>query len=394
MRVPWELRKVEDKRKELVRAYIEGAKMTNLCRQHNVSRKTAYKWYNRYRETGLEESLKNRSRAPRNPVCVFSEEQIQMAIDLKLKYPTWGPKKVLARLAMDHLDMKWPSPTWLYEIFKEHHLVISRRLRRRVPATHPLGEVNQSNDVWMADFKGWFLTRNNEKCEPLTISDGYSRFLIHCEHREKKTADQVWPAFEQAFKEYGLPKRVRTDNGPPFGCMGAGRITRLSVNLIKAGVTPEWIHPGHPEENGRHERLHLTLKKETATPPGKNLVEQRLRLRRFQKEYNYERPHEALEQKPPASYYQVPQKRWDGILRKPEYNRQVMEVRKVCPSGCLWLNQEEFFISNAMIGEYIGLKEAEDGSVEAYYGPVYLGKLKKKGLERPKMKPRKMIRRT
>lgn len=391
--MPWELKKVEDKRKELIDAYIKGASMTGLCKHYQVSRKTAYKWLNRYLKTGSKEALEDLSKAPHNPARIFAEEQIRMALEFKLDHPTWGPKKVLAKLMMNHPELDWPSATWLYEIFKEHHLVIPRKLRKRVPATHPLGEVNESNDVWMADFKGWFLTKDKTKCEPMTITDGYSRFLICCEHMERKTADHVWPIFENAFREYGLPNRVRTDNGPPFGCMGAGRMTRLSVNLIKAGVTPEWINPGHPEENGRHERFHLTLKREVANPPAKNLTEQILRMKKFQEEYNYERPHEALKQQPPANHYYNSRRQWDGVLRKPEYDTLKMVVRKVCPSGCIWLNQKEHFVSQVMVGEYVGLKEGEDDDIEVYYGPVYLGKLKENGLERPKIKPKKIIRR-
>lgn len=391
--MPWEFRKVEDKRKELIDAYIEGGSMTDLCKRYCVSRKTAYKWFNRYLEAGSEEGLKDLPKAPHNPSRVFAEEQIKIAIDLKLKRPTWGPKKILARLKIDHSDLDWPSPTWLYEIFKGYHLITPRRLRRRVPATHPLGEVNESNDVWMADFKGWFLTKDRAKCEPMTITDGHSRFLISCIHLERKTADHVWPVFEEAFRTYGLPNRVRTDNGPPFGCMGAGRITKLSINLIKAGVLPEWINPGHPEENGRHERFHLTLKRETATPPAKNLTEQIVRMKKFQEEYNYERPHEALGLEPPGNHYCTSRRQWDGVMRAPEYDTGTMMVRKVCQSGCVWINQKEYFISQAIVGEYVGIKEGLGEDIEVYYGPVYLGKLKTDGLERPKIKPKKIIRR-
>lgn len=391
--MPWELRKVEDKRNELIQAYLAGASMTKLCNQYLVSRKTAYKWVNRYLETGSKESLKDLSRAPHNPTRIFAEEQIRMALALKLKHLTWGPKKILVKLSMEHPYLVWPSPTWLYEIFKEHHLIIPRKLRKRVPATHPLGDVNESNDVWMADFKGWFLTKNKEKCEPITITDGHSRFLISCLHLERKTVEHVWPVFEDAFRTYGLPNRVRTDNGPPFGCIGAGRLTKLSINLIKAGVTPEWINPGHPEENGRHERFHLTLKKEIATPPAKNLTEQLVRMRRFQEEYNYERPHEALGLEPPGNHYFTSKRKWDGILRAPEYDTGKMMVRKVCHSGCIWINQKEYFIGQAIVGEYVGIKEGFEGEIEIHYGPVYLGRLKVNGLERPKIEPKKIIRR-
>lgn len=390
--MPWELRRVEDKRKELIDAYIKGASMTDLCKRYHVSRKTAYKWFNRFQESGSEKALKDLSKAPHNPVRIFSEDQVRIAIDLKLNRSTWGPKKILAKLRMDYPDLDWPSPTWLYEIFKEHHLILPRRLRRRVPATNPLGDVNESNDVWMADFKGWFLTQDKAKCEPITITDGHTRFLISCTHLERKTVEHVWPIFDEAFRTYGLPNKVRTDNGPPFGCMGAGRITRLSVYLIKAGVIPEWINPGHPEENGRHERFHQTLKKEVATPAAKNITEQILRMRKFQEDYNYERPHEALGLEPPGKHYCCSKKHWDGMLRTPEYDTRAMTVRKVCQSGCIWLNGEEYFMSQALVGEYVGLKE-EEGDIEVHYGPIYLGKLRTAGLERPKIKPKKIVRR-
>lgn len=391
--MPWELKRVEDRRIELIEAYESGATMAELCRQFGVSRKTAYKWYNRYLSSG-QEGLKDLSKAPRQPVRVFVDNQIDMAIDLKLKKPTWGPKKILSVLNKQHPQLDWPSRAWIYEVFKERNLVTPRRLRRRVPATHPLGEVNDSNDVWMADFKGWFMTQDHAKCEPLTITDGYSRYLIACKHMTRKYADYVWAVFEEAFKEYGIPNRIRTDNGPPFGSMGAGRLTRLSINLIKAGTVPEWINPGHPEENGRHERFHLTLKQAVASPPARNLREQLLRIKRFEEEYNYERPHEALDMRTPAeSYYKSPRK-WDGVLREPEYNTREEMVRKVCQSGCVWLKQEEYYVGQTLTGEYVGLKEIADEEYEVHYGPVTLGVIKLgQKMKKPKIQPKKIVRR-
>lgn len=392
--MPWELKKVEDKRRELIEAYEEGASMTELCRLFEVSRKTAYKWYNRYLLLGLEQGLKDESKAPHHPHKVFIDEQIERAVDLKLKRPYWGPKKILKVLGKQYPHLDWPSRAWLYEVFKERYLIMPRRLRRRVPATHPLGEVNDSNQVWMADFKGWFMTQDHTKCEPFTMTDGYSRYLLICKHMPKKGAEYVWPIFEEAFREYGLPNRIRTDNGPPFGCTGVGRLTQLSVNIIKAGVIPEWIHPGHPEENGRHERFHRTMKEAVATPPARTIGEQLKRIKKFQEEYNQERPHEALEMKTPAeSYYRSPRK-WDGVLRAPEYDTQKEIVRKVCPSGCIWLKQEEYYIGITLVGEYVGLKEVEGGEYEVHYGPVTLGKIKEgEGMKKPKLRQRNIVRR-
>jgi putative transposase len=391
--MPWEFKKVEDKRKELIEAYINGSSMTELCKIHRVSRKTAYKWFNRCLELG-EEGLKDRSKAPHEPVRKFTDEHVDKAIALKLRKRTWGPKKILARLEEDYPEASWPSATWMYEIFKDHHLITPRRLRRRVPATHPLGDVNNSNDVWMADFKGWFLTKDGGKCEPLTITDGHTRYLIKCTHVRRKSADFIWPIFEEAFKEYGLPNRLRTDNGPPFGSLGIGRLTSLSVKLIKAGVVPEWINPGHPEENGRHERFHATLKQEVANPPAKNLREQIARMNSFQEEYNHERPHESLGQQPPGRHYYASPRKWDGELRKPEYDTREMEVRKVGQSGCIWIKQKEYYVGTVLEGEYVGMKRETGEEQELYYGPIYLGKLRKGlGIERPKMQLKRIVRR-
>jgi len=278
--------------------------------------------------------------------------------------------------------MQFPSATRLYEIFKEHHLVTARRLKARVPASHPLEMVNESNDTWMADFKGWFLTQNNEKCEPFTLTDGFSRYLIKCHHLENKNVDTVWAIIQDAFHEFGLPNRFRTDNGPPFSSTGAGRLTRLSINLIKAGVMPEWIQPGHPEENGRHERMHLTLKQDTADPPADTLQQQIRRMQRFQREYNFERPHEALQMQTPASVYRISIRRWDGKLRDPEYGAESRFVRKVSSNGCIRFGGD-YFVSQSLTGEYVGLREVEDG-FQMYYGPIYLGKLiQGQGLKKP-----------
>jgi putative transposase len=391
--MPWEFKRVEDKRKELIEAYVNGGSMTELCKIYRVSRKTAYKWFNRFLELGEEKGLKDLSKAPHQPVRKFTDQQFDKAIELKLRKRTWGPKKILARLEEEYPKEPWPSPTRLYEVFKDQHLVTPRRFRRRMPATHPLGYVNNSNDVWMADFKGWFLTKDGKKCEPLTITDGHTRYLISCTHVAKKSADFIWPIFEEAFRKYGLPNRLRTDNGPPFGCLGIGRLTSLSIRLIKAGVVPEWINPGHPEENGRHERFHGTLKQAVASPPAESLKEQIARMKAFQEEYNYERPHEALGQETPGRHYYSSPREWDGVLRQPEYDTKQMNVRKVCQSGCIWLNQKEYYVGQVLVGEFVGMKEIED-DLEVYYGPIYLGKLRKgMGIERPKMRLKKVVRR-
>lgn len=385
----WENFKVEEQRLQLVKAYIAGEfSMTDLCLRYGISRKTAYKWYYRYLEEG-EEGLKDQSKAPRSPNVLYPEELIEKAIDYKLKHRKWGPKKILVNLQKANPDEDWPSPTRLYEIFKEYNLVTKRRIRSKVPATSPLGELIDCNDTWAVDFKGWFITSDGNKCEPLTITDSVSRYLIRCTHLNRHTIEYVWPVFDEAFREYGLPNRMRSDNGPPFGSVGVGRLTRLSVKLIKAGVTPEWIRPGHPEENGRHERFHLTLKQEAASPPKDTLILQIQAMREFLDEYNHVRPHEALGMKTPGSCYRNSPRIWDGIFRSPEYDTSEMIVRKIQANGAITFRNEDQFIGEALIGEYIGLKQIQDDEFTIHYGPVYLGKLTKNGVEKPKIESRK-----
>lgn len=385
----WENLIVGEQRRRLVQAYSAGeATMTELCKLYGVSRKTGYKWYNRFLEEG-DSGLEDQPKIPHTLGWRYTCPQIDKAIGLKLKYRTWGPKKIIAKLHETYPDEGWPSPTRLYEIFKELHLVTSRRIRNRVPATAPLGNLTDCNDTWTVDFKGWFLTGDGYRCEPLTITDTFSRYLIRCTYLNKHSVEYVWPVFVEAFREYGLPLRVRSDNGPPFGSTAAGRLTRLSVNLIKAGITPEWIQPAHPEQNGSHERLHLTLKQEVASPPKDTLAQQIEAMHKFTHEYNFERPHEALDMKTPGSVYRGSPRVWDGILRSPEYDTNKVSVRKVGQSGCIWMRQQEYYIGQTLTGEYVALKDNENDELEVSYGPVYLGKIGKKGFEKPKIKTRR-----
>lgn len=381
----WELIKVEDQRQQLIKLYYAGdLSMIEICARFGISRKTAYKWIHRYEEKG-NGGLFDLSKAPHNPKSLYSKKQIEKAIELKSRYARWGPKKIKAKLKTNYPNESWPSERRLYDIFKEQGLTQKRRLRRRVPATYPLGDVRNANQTWTADFKGWFLTKNGEKCEPFTLTDGHSRYIIRCVHLNKKDGANVWALLESAFREYGLPDRFRTDNGPPFASTGVGRLSSLSVKLVKAGVIPEWIDPGHPEQNGRHERFHLTLKEETATPPAATLTAQTQRIRDFVEEYNHERPHEALGMNTPGSCYRASMRQWDGVLRSPEYDLQDGLIRKVSPGGTIWLRGVEIYVGTALSGEYVLLKEGQERGKEIYYGPIFLGTLEKDiGIKKPK----------
>jgi putative transposase len=385
----WESFKVEQQRLQVILSYIEGkCSMTDLCIKYGISRKTAYKWYHRFLEEG-EEGLKDQSKSPHIPYSIYNEDQIKKAIDLKMRYRNWGPKKILVKLKEFYPNENWPCPTRLYEIFNEYNLVTKKKIRSRVPATAPLGGLLTFNDTWSVDFKGWFLTGDGQRCEPLTITDNFTRYLIRCTHVNRRGCEYVWPILEEAFKEYGLPNRVRSDNGAPFGSVGIGRLTKLSIKLIQAGVLPEWIRPGHPEENGRHERFHLTLKQNVAKPPKDSLVLQIQAMREFQEEYNFERPHEALSMKTPGNCYQSSPRIWDGILRSPEYDTKQMQVRKVQKNANITFCNRDHHIGEALMGEYIGLKPINNEEFEIFYGPLLIGKLTEKGVEKPQMKKRR-----
>jgi transposase InsO family protein len=389
--VAWELKAVEEQRMLLIEQYASGEyTVTELSERFCVSRKTVYKWIERH-EKG--EGLNDKSRRPHAPFKHYADDIRKRILDLKLQKLSWGPKKILGKLQRDFPRLEWPSITWVHEYFKKHNLVDPRKFRRRVPATHPLEHANESNVVWALDFMGYIKALNGEKWEPLTITDCYSRYSLKCCHLKDKTGVQVWKACTEVFEEYGLPLRIRTDNGPPFGSVGVGRLTPLSVNLIKTGITPEWINPGHPEENGRHERFHLTLQKAIVRPFAQTAQELTLRAASFQKEYNSERPHESLQMHCPADYYMPSKRHWDGKLKSPEYDTSSCEVRKVGSNGCVWIRQKELYLSCALSGEYIGLREAENGR-EIFFGPVILGTITPEDMFiQPKLAPKKIVRR-
>jgi transposase InsO family protein len=280
----------------------------------------------------------------------------------------------------------WPAASTIGELFDREGLTVKRRLRRRgPPSSAPFADCEAANDTWCIDFKGWFVTGDGKRCEPLTITDAHSRYLLRCQALARTDADHVWPVLDAAFREFGLPLYMRSDNGSPFASIGAGGLSRLSVNLIKAGVTPERITPGKPQQNGRHERMHLTLLQDAASPPSRSMRDQVKRLREFQRIYNDERPHESLDNATPAERYTASPRRFDGILRSPEYDHQ--EVRWVRRNGEIKLGGKFVYINAALAGEPVGISEGE-GCQNIKYGPINLGTIayRTDKLRKPKRK--------
>ncbi len=380
--MPWEETCVVEERMKFVIACGRGeASISELCRQFSISRKTGYKWRGRYEAGGIG-GLTDRSKAPVNCPHRMRPEVEAAVLGLRHEHPTWGPKKLRARLAALAPDVSWPATSTIGALLERQGLVHRRRLRRRTPPhTAPFAHCPDANDVWCADLKGWFRTGDGARCEPFTLSDGATRYLLRVQAIRHHDVGHVWPLFDAAFREYGLPKALRSDNGPPFASTGAGGLSPLAVRLVKAGVAPERIEPGRPDQNGRHERMHLTLSQDTASPPAATLAGQARRFERFRNTYNEERPHEALGLVPPASIYQPSARVWSGRLRSPDYAGD-LEVRRVRHCGEIRWRGARVYLSETLAGEPVGLAETDGGLWTVTFGPVMLGTLDAAGVFR------------
>jgi transposase InsO family protein len=350
------------------------ASMSELCRQYGISRKTGYQVLARWRQEGIA-GLAERSHAPHVCPHAMSEEVEQELLCVRHRHPTWGPRKIKARLEQTRPDLAWPAASTIGDLLEREGLTVARKRRRHAaPRTVPLGHCLEANDTWSMDFKGWFRTGDGKRCDPLTVQDQASRYLVRVVAVDRMDVGHVWPVLDAAFRELGLPERVRSDNGPPFASTGAGGLSALSVRLVKAGVLPERIAPASPQQNGRLERLHLTLKQETANPPAGSLAAQARRFQSFMRVYNEERPHEALGMASPASRYVVSRRRWSGRLRSPEYGNDVT-VRRVRTNGEIKWRNGLVYVSAALVGEPVGVEEGEDGAWDIRYGPIPLGSI-------------------
>jgi transposase InsO family protein len=352
----------------------------SLCRRFGISRKTGYKWVSRYEQLGprgLEERRPVARTFPHaTPVAVLDQ-----LLELRKEWPTWGPKKLRARLESLGVGPV-PAASTIGELLKQHGLIRPRRRRVYAPKTAgTLACAEQPNDTWCADFKGHFALGDKSRCHPLTLTDQVSRYLLKCEGLARPDERSARPHFERAFHEFGLPLRIRSDNGPPFATLGPGGLSALSVWWIQLGIHPERIEPGHPEQNGRHERMHKTLKAEGTSPPGPTLADQQRVFDRFRHAYNDERPHEALGQKPPTSRYTPSRRMMPSKPTSPEYP-DTMTVRQIDDQGRLKLGGACTLVSKLLGNEPVGLMPIDDEVWELYYGSVLLAQvtLKNKAL--------------
>ena len=371
--MPWNRTNPEKERMAFVVAYQQEQDcMTALCRAFGVSRKTGYMWVARVEADGPV-GCRERSRAPQHHPHAVAAEVRAVVVAARLAHPTWGPRKLRAHLRGTQSQHVWPAPSTMGTFLAQEGLVAPRRKRRASPPyTQPFQACQGPNDVWCADFKGWFRTGDGQRCDPVTLTDAYSRVLLRCVALSHPTLAEVRPVFEAAFQEYGLPLAIRTDNGTPFASTSVSGLSTLSLWWLKLGIIPERIAPGHPEQNGRHERMHRTLKAETAAPPAANCQAQQAAFDRFQTEYSTVRPHEALGQRPALTRYVPSPRPYPRELREFTYPH-ADAVRQVGSEGTIRWHQQRLFLSEVLSGEPVGLYHRASGLWEVQLGPLTLG---------------------
>ncbi len=349
-----------DERLRFVSRLLDGEAMTDVCREFGISRKTGYKIYQRYQKLGLE-ALSDRSRRPVRYANQLPPQIEGLIVNLKRQKPHWGARKI-RELLVRRLDgdIRIPAKSTVHAVLHRHGLVTALgRCRHRATGT-PLSAGTMPNDLWCVDYKGEFKLGNGRYCYPLTVSDHASRFVLLCEALESTREDPAISAFEQLFAERGLPQAIRSDNGVPFASPNAlFNLSKLSVWWLRLGVSIERIRPGHPQQNGRHERMHLTLKKEATRPPGMNCLQQQARFDAFVHEFNVERPHEALAMKCPAELYSASSRPYQGLpeLTYPLHDRDVL----VTACGRICMHRKRVNISTVLAGQRLGIKEVDDG---------------------------------
>jgi transposase InsO family protein len=349
-----------DERLRFVAQLLNGESMTEACRAFGISRKTGYKIFDRYKEHGLE-ALADRSRRPVRYANQLPQQVESLILDFRREKPHWGARK-LRELLVRRLpgDVAIPAKSTIHAVLHRHGLVKPvGRPRHRATGT-PLSQGGSPNELWCADFKGEFKLGNGRYCYPLTVTDHASRFLLLCEALESTREDLTVTAFQQLFAERGLPAAIRSDNGVPFASPNAlFNLSKLSVWWLRLGIAIERIKPGHPQQNGRHERMHRTLKAETTRPPGANSLQQQGRFDAFREEFNIERPHEALAMKCPAEVYSASLSPFAGLpeLSYPFHDRDIL----VTTCGRICLHRKKINISSVMAGQRLGIKEVDDG---------------------------------
>lgn len=358
--MPWRACSVMEERLRFVARLLDGEGMSAVCREFGISRKTGYKIFNRYRQDGLE-ALTDRSRRPVRYANQLPDPVERLIVQSKRDKPHWGARKIRELLVRKLAgDMRIPAKSTVHAVLDRHGLVKRARQRRRFTATGtPLSAALAPNDLWCTDFKGEFKLGNGRYCYPLTVTDQASRMVLACEALESTKEQPVIATFVRLFRERGLPAAIRSDNGLPFASPnGLYNLSKLSVFWLRLGIAIERIRPGNPQENGRHERMHLTLKKETARPPGMNALQQQARFEAFVSEFNAERPHEALAMQVPAALYRPSSRPYQGLpeVEYPFHDRDIL----VTACGRICMHRKKINVSTVMAGQRLGIKEVDE----------------------------------
>jgi len=361
-----------DERLKFIAKWLEEDwPMTVLCLEFGISRTLGYELVARYQRAGVQ-GLQDRSRAPLHRPNAVPPAVEACVVQARQQHPTWGPRKLRAWLQRKQPEITWPSRSAIGALLHREGLTVLRRRRQRTPPyTQPFAACTAPNAVWCADLKGWFRTSDGQPCYPFTLSDAHSRFLLRCQALARTDYDAIWPLCEAAFREYGLPDAIRTDNGPPFASTGLGGLSRLAVRWVRLGIMPERIAPGHPEQNGRHERLHRTLKEDATIPPQATRRAQQRAFDDFRHEYNHERPHEALDQAVPASCHQPSARPYPLRLPELQYPADA-QVRRVRNNGEIRWCHELVYVSQTLAGELVALLPQDDRYWLLCFGPLQL----------------------
>jgi transposase InsO family protein len=364
-----------DQKTQFIADYLRQIlSMSELCELYGISRKTGYKIVERYVRHGPA-GLEERSRRPASNPNATPEQIVQAIVALRQRHPSWGAKKLLPILEKRHPAWDLPGRSTVCDTLSREGLVPKKRNRRHIGHPgKPSTAILAANDVWSADFKGQFKTGDGIYCYPLTVADGFSRYLLGCQGLLSTCVDEAKPVFTRLFKEYGLPRRIRSDNGVPFATNTLARLSSLSAWWVRLGILPELIEPGKPQQNGRHERMHRTLKAETTRPAANTCRGQQRKFDRFRQEFNFERPHEALDMQTPAACYDCSPRAMPNKIPPLEYPDR-FELRYVSANGGIRWNKGWVNVSITCVGEYVGLEEIDDGVWNVYFGPLKLGRL-------------------
>ena len=372
--MPWQELSPVNLRMQFVAEWRSGGwTMTELCADYQISRKTGYKWVGRFEASGPR-GLHDQSRRPHHSPQATAPALLDALIAVRRRHPRWGAAKLLTVAARRHRDAAWPSRSTVCDHLKAQGLVAPKRSRRpQLRGDTPIAPITRINETWTTDFKGQFRTGDRRYCYPLTLRDGFSRFVLRCDALSGPTYVATRQRFERAFAEYGLPERIRSDNGGPFAGTGLGRLSRLSVWWIRLGIVPERIALGRPDQNGSHEQFHSVLKAETARPPASNAAAQQRRFGRFCLEYNHERPHAALANDVPASCYRPSPRALPRHVPDLEYPGHC-EIRRVSAMGQVSFRGAPVFLSEALAGEHVAFEEVDDGMWTLRFATIALAR--------------------